>query len=389
MYRCWILALAACAASPATPADDDDDAFWQATTADSGFSEPAAGTAQRVAIAAGATDNAELVKLLPVGRSEDGADRRVVMRLSPGDLPNLQPGDRLFAPAEVQITTRCDIGQVAPGCGYNPNVAAMVIVTGNRDDTTGAGTNSIVLARESRDCTKASHHCMFVFTLSEASTTLAGAPCIANNSCYVNLVMWAWHPDARPGNADVVLVGQNDGNYLDNGNVDGDSGRLMAIRERGITAADRAMRETSGGGSVDMNLQARPVLIFSHKLQDGDIAAGEQFAIEAKIVTDVSSRARFSTMMFVTKDPHQTDANGFAAVTPTHIGEGNGFNCTAGTTPCTTRKVSVFRADRDIPGPVFVNIIAQSEVPGGAPSHVTVRRRDSWVRSVRYSARFY
>jgi hypothetical protein len=38
---------------------------------------------------------------------------------------------------------------------------------------------------------------------------------------------------------------------------------------------------------------------------------------------------------------------------------------------------------------VFVNVIVQSEVPGGAPSHVTVRRGDSWVRSVRYSARFY
>jgi hypothetical protein len=131
------------------------------------------------------------------------------------------------------------------------------------------------------------------------------------------------------------------------------------------------------------------VLIFSHKLKDGDLAAGEQFAVEARIITEVSDRARFSTTMFVTKDPRQTDANGFDAVTPTHIGEGNGFNCTAGTTPCTTHKVSVFRVDRDIPGPVFVNVIGQSEVPGGAPSHVTVRRSDSWVRSVRYSARFY
>jgi len=386
MYRCWILALAACAASPV---DDDDDAFWQNTTGDSGFSEPAAGTAQRVAIAPGATDNAELVKLLPVATSEDAAERRVVMRLSPGDLPNLQPGDRLFAPAEVQVTTRCDIGQVAPGCDYNPNVAAMVIITGNRDDTTGGGTNSIVIARESRDCTKESHHCMFVFTLSEASATLAGAPCIAGNSCYVNLVMWAWHPAARAGGTDGVLVGQNNGDYLDNGEVDGDSGRLMAIRERGITAADRVARETSGGGSVDINLDARPVLIFSHRLKDGDVAAHEQFAIEAKLVTDVSDRARVSTTMFVTKDPHATDPGGFDAITPTHIGEGNGFNCTDGTAPCTTRKVSVFRADRDIAGPVYVNVIVQSAVPGGGAARVTVRRGDSWVRSVRYGASFY
>ncbi|HWO18876.1 MAG TPA: hypothetical protein VNO30_08870 [Kofleriaceae bacterium] len=377
MHRLWLLfaALAACDAGASDP-------FWDESALDGD---------KRVAVHPGPTDRAELVETLPVGRSEDGATRRVVLRLSPGQLPGLALGDRLITPAEVQVTTRCDIGQSAPGCGYNPNVRAQLILTGDPGDTSPAGGRSKALSEiQTQVCTSAEHHCRFVFRPSDASQDLASGfdlPCLATDSCHVNLVMWAWHGDARAGGDDKVLVGSNDGDYLANGRVEQDQARLMVIRERGLDGADRVTRETGGGGGQSINTRAEPELVYSHALKGGaDLAAGEQYEIEAKLVTAVDARARFSTEIFLTKDPDARDGDGLDKVTPQAIGEHNGVNCTPGTSPCTTHRVAVLRVTEDIVGPVYVNVVGKSAVPGGGSAQVTVRRDDGWVRSVRYRA---
>ena len=381
-----LAALAAC--------DARSDSFWDEAR-DDDLGEDAAALAgdQRVAVEAGPTDRAELVETLPVGRSEDGAERRVVLRLSPGRLPGLAHGDRLIAPAEVQVTTRCDIGQSAPGCGYNPNIRAQLILAGDPGDTTAAGERSQALSEvQTQVCTSAEHHCRFVFRPSDAAQDLDGRfdlPCLADDSCHVNLVMWAWHHDARAGGDDKVLVGSNDGDYLANGRVEQDQARLMAVRERGLTGDDRAMRETSGSGSLSVNTRADPELVYSHALKGGrDLAADEQYVIEAKLVTAVDARARFSTQIFLTRDPDARDGDGLDRTAPSAITEHNGINCTPGTSPCTTHRVAVFRVTADLAGPIYVNVVARSAVPGGGAAHVTVKRDDGWVRSLRYSAAF-
>jgi hypothetical protein len=347
--------------------EGSEDTFWDDTTDDDGSDPAALAGVKRVTIEAGKTTNAELVETLPVARSENGAARRVVMQVA---LPPLANGDRVIAPAEVQVTTRCDVGQVAPGCGYNPNVRAQLVLAG--------GGNQRVIATQTQSCNKAEHHCMFVFRPSEATITTGDCA-----SCVVNLVMWAWHGDARAGGDDKVLVGGNDGNYLDNGKIEGDQGRLMAVRERGIVGADRAMRESSGSGSLDVNTNANPEVVYAHAL--GDLKAGEQYIVEARIVTNVASRARFSTEMFLTRDKNATDGNGLDKVAPSQIGEHNGINCTD---ECVTRKVAVFRVTENVAGPIYVNVTARSAVPGGGTTRVTVKRGDGFVKSVRYAAMF-
>ena len=346
--------------------DGSEDAYWEDTRDDDGDRSAALAGNKRVALDAGRTSDAELVKELPVARSENGATKRVVMRTA---APPLAKGDRLLAPAEVQVTTRCDVGQNAPGCNYNPNVRAQLRL-GNK-----------VIATQTLSCTKGEHHCMFVFRPSEAAIDI-DQPC---DSCAVELVMWAWNGDARGGDQDKVLVGGNDGNYLDNGKVEGDQGRLMVVRERGIAGGDRAMRESSGNGSFDVNTNANPELVYSHLLKQGDLAAGEQFVVEARIEANVASRARLSTEMFLTHDKNATDGNGLDKVAPSQINEHNGVNCTSN---CVTRKVAVFRVTEPVAGPVYVNVTARSAVPGGGTTRVTVKRADGFVKSVRYAAAF-
>lgn len=219
---------------------------------------------------------------------------------------------------------------------------------------------------------------MFVF---DASSRIGIDRDCAN--CDVELVMWAWDGHARSG--DKVLVGGNDGNYLDNGKVEGDLARLVLVRQRGITAADRVKRETTGGGSFDLDTQANPEVAYSHLLKAGDLEPGEQFVVEAHVVADAASRARFSTEMFVTHDKDARDGK-IEKVARDSINEHNGINCIG---RCLTRKVAVFRVTERISGPVYVNVAVRSAVPGGGSTRVTVKRGDGFVRSMRYAASMF
>src|SRR5688572_29164938 len=109
MSRFTILLFVACTSGE--PAD-----FWDDTVDDDGTDAAIAATGARVALHPGETKHAELIETVPVGRAEDSAERRVALRLGPAQLPGLARGDRLITPAELEVTTRCDVGQVAPGC---------------------------------------------------------------------------------------------------------------------------------------------------------------------------------------------------------------------------------------------------------------------------------
>ncbi len=362
---------------------------------DVGRDDPGPGVERSVRVTWGPTDDAELIRRLPIGTTAGDAPRRVVLRLDPADLPSLRVDDVLMTPAEVQVTTACDVGQTGPSCDYNPQVAAQIILTGDRDDRDPAGPESRALTEVvSTSVTRAEHHYTLTFRAGASRTTIAGGfalPCIASGRCHVNLVMWAWDPRARPGGADVLLIGENEGNYLQNGLVQGDKARLMAVRERRVRNADRVERASSGNGTLTMPLDARDVLIYSHQLvgDGGTLEPGEQFYVESRVVATTSGRARFSTLMFLTRNPQDASPQTLDGINPRSINEHNGRNCTSGTSPCTAHKVAVFRVTERIRGPVYVQHIARSAVPGGGAAVVRVDRRDGWIRSTRYPASLF
>ena len=137
-----------------------------------------------------------------------------------------------------------------------------------------------------------------------------------------------------------------------------------------------------------MGTDAEPVVVFAHRLdpKDGKLLAARHVTFEAKLVVEVADRARFSSLVFVTKIAGEKAGNGLDAVFPKAVGEHNGINCTAGTTPCTLRKTGVFRVTEDIEGPVYLNVTARSAVPGGGTTSVKVDRGASWVRTTAYGA---
>ena len=336
--------------------------------------------APRVDVAPGPVTDAELVETLAIARTEANATRRVVLQLDPSQLPTLQTGDRLLAAAEVQVTTRCDVGQTAPGCDYDPQVAAQLVLVGDDEDETPLS------EVQTQTCTKAEHHCMLVFRPSEATVVLDDAlhACIAAERCHVNLVMWAWDAQARAGGVDELIVGESEGDYLANQVVGGDKARIMVVRERGELGAGAEASETTAEGSLQVPTDASATLVYSHAL--GPVRAGEQFLIEARFSTSVSSRARVSSLVFVATDPAATESAGLESIAPKAIGEHNGINCTAGQSPCTTRKVAVLRVTEDVDAPLFVNVVVKSAVPGGGSANVQVQRDAGWIRATRYAA---
>jgi hypothetical protein len=370
-------------AADESSSDVGSDTSTESEGGDEESSTTAALVGALVEVAPGKTTDAELVKTLAIARTEQDAERRVVLELDPWQLPELGAGDHLIAAAEVQVTTRCDVGQTAPGCDYDPQIAAQLVLRSDSDESDVAMSEV-----KTQTCTRTEHHCMFVFRPSDADVVLEGAlaACTESAACRVSLVMWAWDDQARAGDVDEVLVGENEGDYLVNGIIGSDKARIMAVRERGELGDDVDESEITGDGSLQVPTDATATLVYSHRLTADSLRVGEQFLLEAKVVTNVSSRARVSSLMFVTDDPAATEPEKLDAITPQQIGEHNGINCTAGESPCTTRKVGVFRVIEDVGAPLFVNIVVKSAVPGGGTADVEVQRDAGWLRATRYAA---
>ncbi len=336
----------------------------------------------------GRIDNPELRELIPIGRDAD-AERFVIMRLEPRDIPNLQRGDVLRAAAELQVTTRCDIGQQAPGCDYNPTVRMQLVLTGDRGGTDPSRQGSMALSDvKTFTCTKQEHHCVEVIDFTAASKTLdGGAPgCVNDNSCHINLVVWAYDRQARRGGADKLLIGANEGNFLANGEVEQDRGRLMVIRERGLAPSDKIVRETKDnvrGGGLPMASNGRDERLYSHRLAGGrDLRAGEKFRVWAVVDAETDHRVNLGLRMFLTRDREDVNGGQLEAIEPGAISEHNGTNCTP-SNPCHLKKVAVFQVQRDLQGPVFVNISGNCEVPGPGSARVTIKN-SGFVKSIRY-----
>lgn len=329
-------------------------------------------------VSAGQTKKAELFKLLPIGRTA-GTRRYVVMRLRPDQVPNLQVGDVIRAAAEIQVTTACDIGQTGAMCGYSPNVRMQLVLAGDPDATDPHKAGVVALSGiKEFSCNADDHHCVKTIDFDQGSLQLTSGnapPCVAQGKCFVNLAIWAYDSSARGSGKDKLIIGANEGNFLQNGDSEQDRGRVMVVRERDVKPADKVLRVTKHNvksGNINFRSNGDSHRIYSHTVAGGrDLKAGESFRVWAELDATSDHRVNVDLEMFLTKNRNDKNGGHINGTNPSSLSEHNGTNCSPGN-PCKLRKVAVFTVTQDIQGPVFINIASGAEVPGPGSANVSV-----------------
>lgn len=340
-------------------------------------------------IAVGATENKpELVETLPIATTA-GAARQVVLSLGPqtktdSPLPDLAPGDRLLAFAELELTTDAEDpnhpGLIGNAYSYSPAVEATLLLAADAGAVVAEAGRAVALGSGPwrQDISHQRHHAVVTFGDAELRVPKEGLPW--SGDCFVNLVVGASHPDAQPG--DVLLVGQNEKTPT----VVQDMAGIRVVRFRPGNAPEPAPERTATCLCAGVPIAKSQTVVLSHEL--ADLAAGERLLVRGRLVTDaagLASPARISTRLFIADSPDQTEPGGAAAAALTwkgHLSKFTGFNCIPGEGAQTSSKYGVATV-RSAPGrSLYVNLVAVSGAPFGGLSPSEQLRVDTAQSSI-------
>jgi hypothetical protein len=358
-------------------------------------------------------NHSELVESVRITRSPKEA-QTVAMSIPPGQggIPTLAAGDELRVNAEIQPSTTCVVaGSRCIGKRYriNPFIRARLVLADAADP---AATAQELAPSEVVHCTQRrpnrNHHCPLVFRSANLDIPDPDALSCPADGCYVNLLLSADHPKAKPGNK-IVLGGDRP-----NGVVQQDKGRISAITVRNgatppTTAADEVIRARRGlplhprkGGSRKRVIHSVSV----PQLGAGDIlqATATYRAAQPKGRKGSGGRrrrGRHAYNAFIASDLILADSP--ASTSPTkgarttglqgELAEGNGFNCTQRASgfkrPCYVQKAGAIKINNNQQGEVhvYLNLVGRSK-----PLLKNARRRDKvklrlqgGLRAVRYA----
>jgi hypothetical protein len=227
------------------------------------------------------------------------------------------------------------------------------------------------------------HHCVITFTKAGFTLRAGEPPPCPPDSCRVNLVAEADHPNARSAHKLIV------GGLKATGRVPQDRGRINAIRfhpsDQPAIPALKTKRRVSK--RVGPHLHKR--VVYSQPLLH--LGAGEQLEVSGKLETDVSHlpyNTLTSVELVLASRPKATgssDAVKRVAALDGEIAEQNGFNCTQNRPSCIFRKVGVLQMEQAADRPLFVNLVAsfrpkRTRAASGDRVVVTERGRLSVVR---------
>ena len=332
-------------------------------------------------------NNSELVKTLPITRRA-GAEKRVVMSMKPGTLPDLAVGDRLRVTAELQVTNNCNFRSprcVGPVYHYAPMITAGLVLA--RDPTTTSGAGTLALAKPQREtCTQRrpdyEHHCVLTFTGGELTVRdPRRLPCPLER-CHINVVADVHHPRAHRG--DLLMVG----GQRPDGTIPQDRGRINVVRLRGTTATDYERSSIAEPLRRRVAPDVKRRVVYSLRL-DG-LVEGEQLDVHASTRVDISHlryAVRSSARVILAEAPRDVRQSDFVKAHANYrgeISENNGSNCTQDEGTCVAHKVGVVEMRRSAldaggrPVPLYINVVTVfgpkvREARGG--DRVLVRRR--------------
>jgi hypothetical protein len=315
-----------------------------------------------------ASETTELVDRLPITR-EPGREPRVVLSLSTEDgqdenrIPGLKPGDRLRVMSEIAVTTdHFDRDHaVASPYSFDPLVAGVLLLAPDAKATRSAG-KAIELASGRHRCSNKQHHSVIRLE-GEYVVPDRGLPW--EGAAHLLVVLSAAHRDAD--GKQILIVGQNE----PDGSIGQDMARLSVVRLRGLAVEDGKQEgsNTKRAGALPLETEKRVV----YSLDLGKPKAGEQFVTRLAMPTDsrhLKAPARLSTRIVLADDPDGVDESAHAGQVATfkgRVARNNGFNTMSGRDK--TERKAVFRIDKDVDRPLFLNVVATAGTAGYDKQH--------------------
>jgi hypothetical protein len=317
-------------------------------------------------------NNSELIKRVPIKRGHGGGER-VAMQLKPSALDRIEPGDRLRAGAEVQVSTTCLVpSKRCHGRSYtlSPTVSARIVLARGRKARSPSiplSARRTVLCKQHRP--NRNHHC--TVTIPSTLTRIGNPrklPCPPGR-CWVNLLVSAHSPKARHGNF-VVLGGDRP-----DGSLEQDKGRLSVIQAHDTV---RAPAVFTNAALLHHNLPLtiadsdKRRIVYSMPI----IAPqrNEVLAFDVKFLTAINAlpfNTFITSRVILAHGPFKTKPTKKAKTVTKFQGqatEANGFDCTLGpsgySNPCITHKTGAIRIRRDVvhkrgtPANLWLNVIA-------------------------------
>lgn len=357
---------------------------------------------------------AEKVKTVPISRRR-GQKAKVVMSLPPGKVGDTSQGDTVWAGAEFEISVTCL--EPIPQCvgkiyHYSPSYRARLVLTDGAKVTSEKPTKVMAITKWrrqtcSQDLPHRNHHC--VMALSGFQRIKETPVC---QRCYVNLVVDAYHRNAKKGNVVVVGTDEDNGIKQDKGMIH--SGIFSPGPQPDIEPLITPSRSRSKLSIAGPGRTGSKEVIYSQRINP-DILKGEQLIVEAQATQRIGHH-NYSVLMqsqlIVSDSPNSTRRNGVSAkVTKLGgiLGAQNGFNCTQGRSghsdPCKIRKVGLVEFTKDAvekplssnPSPsvpLFINLVAQNReigVRGGWRSgdSAKIAKKGGYIKVHRYPAEMH
>lgn len=328
---------------------------------------------------------ADQVKTIPITR-KPGQKTRSVLSLGPTRLGELPVGGAIEGASDVELTICIRPNPNHPGRGqpcvgryydFNPRFTARLVVSRS---ARSASTHSLPVGPPKRfTCTekagRRTRHCVQQLGFSTARIDeRVKSFC---TSCHLNLLVTAYHPQARKGQR--VVVGTSD----DRKRIRQGRSQLTAI----VYPSEAAQRPRRSSLSRRPLVARPPVaahgqsfrerVVYSQRIEDAK--RGDQLVVEAR-PTVANGHLPYPTRahywIVASKHRRGTEQTKRLVEQPGDVAVANGFTCTrvrsAHQSPCPAIKTGVISVDR--PGTFFVNLVIGQDARGVAPQYRKWRR---------------
>ena len=324
-----------------------------------------------------------------------------VVALESNDLGPIAAGQTIRGQGEVEVSVTCT--EEMPQCvgkiyKYSPHVEVQFVLAKSPHSTKGQRLGKPVDRVCAQDYPDRNHHCVLVLDRTDVARKACG-------NCSLNMVMTAWHNDAKKG--EVLVIGGDS----DDGIEQGRASISAAVFQGDTESATRSYRSTEvlnktadlvSGGSNSPETALGSVRI-------DDLKQGEALIVTATARADIRGLdynvLTQGEVVISEKGAYSSDNSGTPVLAVSKHGKvatQNGYNCTQGASdyrnPCLIYKVgSSYMSksaltkpnnDKGAPVPLYVNLIGSFSAQYGKPykSGDKVKIRSVDIRVERISA---